>query len=86
VIALMTVHVPHAGDGYTYLTRQVASGDHQRRRGEALADTARPSAAPIWRLVDATVAATPAWLRGIPDSAVFVIGALTSPNPKPKTK
>jgi len=34
----MTVHVLHAGDGYTYLTRQVASGDHQRRRGEALAD------------------------------------------------
>ena len=33
----MTVHVLHAGDGYTYLTRQVASGDHQRRRGEALA-------------------------------------------------
>src|SRR6185503_9105849 len=34
----MTVHVVHAGDGYTYLTRQVASGDHQLRRGEALAD------------------------------------------------
>jgi TrwC relaxase len=37
-ISLMTVHVLHAGDGYTYLTRQVASGDHQRRRGEALAE------------------------------------------------
>ena len=34
----MTVHVLHAGDGYTYLTRQVASGDHQRRRGEAMTD------------------------------------------------
>jgi len=34
----MTVHVLHAGDGYTYLTRQVASGDHLRRRGEALSD------------------------------------------------
>src|SRR5664280_1459139 len=45
--------------------------------------TATPSAAPTWRLVEATAAATPAWLRGIPDSAVFVIGALTSPNPKP---
>ena len=34
----MTVHVLHAGDGYTYLTRQVASGDYQRGRGESLAD------------------------------------------------
>ncbi|HET7475192.1 MAG TPA: MobF family relaxase [Dermatophilaceae bacterium] len=34
----MTLHVLHAGDGYTYLTRQVASGDHERRRGDALAD------------------------------------------------
>lgn len=34
----MTVHVLHAGDGYTYLTRQVASGDHRPLRGEALAD------------------------------------------------
>ena len=48
--------------------------------------TATPSAAPIWRLVDATAAATPAWLRGIPDRAVFVIGALTRPNPTPKTR
>ena len=35
---VMTVHVLHAGDGYTYLTRQVASGDVARRRGEALTD------------------------------------------------
>ena len=35
---MMTVHVLHAGDGYTYLTRQVASGDVARRRGEALTD------------------------------------------------
>ena len=34
----MTLHVLHAGDGYTYLTRQVASGDVLRRRGEALTD------------------------------------------------
>jgi hypothetical protein len=31
VISLMTVHVLHAGDGYTYLTRQVA----QRHRDGA---------------------------------------------------
>lgn len=34
----MTVHVLHAGDGYTYLTRQVASGDHKRPHGTSLAD------------------------------------------------
>jgi conjugative relaxase-like TrwC/TraI family protein len=34
----MTVHVLHAGDGYTYLTRQVAAGDNQRGRGQELAD------------------------------------------------
>jgi len=35
---MMTLHVLHAGDGYTYLTRQVASGDHQPLRGQALSD------------------------------------------------
>jgi len=35
---MMTVHVLHAGDGYTYLTRQVAAGDHSVRRGEDLTD------------------------------------------------
>lgn len=34
----MTVHVLHAGDGYTYLTRQVASHDVPRQRGESLTD------------------------------------------------
>ncbi len=35
---MMTVHVLHAGDGYTYLTRQVASGDVTRERGQSLTD------------------------------------------------
>lgn len=35
---MMTVHVLHAGDGYTYLTRQVASADVRRQRGDSLAD------------------------------------------------
>lgn len=35
---VMTVHVLHAGDGYTYLTRQVASHDVPRQRGESLTD------------------------------------------------
>lgn len=34
----MTVHPLHAGDGYTYLTRQVATGDHTRTRGQGLTD------------------------------------------------
>lgn len=34
----MTIHVLHAGDGYTYLTRQVAAGDESLRRGQELAD------------------------------------------------
>lgn len=35
---MMTVHVLHAGDGYTYLTRQVAAGDVTRQRGDSLTD------------------------------------------------
>lgn len=47
--------------------------------------TATPRVAPTWRLVEATAAATPAWLSGMPDTAVFVIGALTNPKPIAKT-
>ena len=47
--------------------------------------TATPSAEPTCRLVDATPAATPACVTGIPDTAVFVIGALTMPKPTPNT-
>ncbi|NKR30188.1 relaxase domain-containing protein [Rhodococcus hoagii] len=35
---MMTVHSLHAGDGYTYLTREVASGDVRMERGQELAD------------------------------------------------
>ncbi|WP_236788081.1 MobF family relaxase [Amycolatopsis sp. GM8] len=34
----MTPRVLHAGDGYTYLTRNVASGDNDRGRGDPLVD------------------------------------------------
>lgn len=34
----MTLHRLHAGDGYTYLTRQVANGDREVPRGQNLAD------------------------------------------------
>lgn len=35
---MMTLHKLHAGDGYTYLTRQVAAGDEGRSAGQELAD------------------------------------------------
>lgn len=35
---MMTVHALHAGDGYTYLTREVASDDIRRERGQDLTD------------------------------------------------
>lgn len=34
----MTLHKLHAGDGYTYLTRQVAAGDERRSPGQQLTD------------------------------------------------
>ena len=46
--------------------------------------TATPSDWPTWRLVEAMAAATPAWERGMPDTAVLVIGAFTMPVPIPK--
>jgi len=41
--------------------------------------TAMPRAEPIWRLVEATAAATPARLRGMPETAEMVIGGFTMP-------
>jgi len=38
VVTVMTVHKLTAGDGYTYLTRQVASADEHRTAGQSLAD------------------------------------------------
>ena len=46
---------------------------------------ATPIAWPNWREVVAIAAATPAWARGIPETAALVIGALTNPKPRPKT-
>lgn len=34
----MTLHPLHGGDGYTYLTREVATADVRRSRGEAITD------------------------------------------------
>lgn len=35
---MMTIHALHGGDGYEYLTRQVASQDRERARGTGLTD------------------------------------------------
>ena len=53
------------------------------------ADTSEPTTAtprvwPTWREVEAMAAATPAWARGMPETAVLVIGAFTKPKPMPK--
>ena len=47
---MMTVHKLSAGDGYTYLTRQVASADERRRPGQSLADyyVARGNPPGVW--------------------------------------
>src|SRR5271169_3118968 len=47
--------------------------------------TAMPRHWPIWRLVEAMPEATPAWDTGMPDTAVYVIGAFTTPPPIPNT-
>src|SRR5688572_17850834 len=46
----MTVHKLTAGDGYTYLTRQVASADEYRAAGQSLADyyVARGNPPGVW--------------------------------------
>lgn len=46
----MTVHKLSAGDGYTYLTRQVASADERRPAGQSLADyyVARGNPPGLW--------------------------------------
>src|SRR4051794_6898112 len=50
LISVMTVHKLTAGDGYTYLTRQVASMDVRRTPGESLADyyTAHGNPPGVW--------------------------------------
>jgi len=47
---MMSLKVLHAGDGYAYLTRQVATGDNVRTRGELMADyyTAHGAPAGQW--------------------------------------
>jgi conjugative relaxase-like TrwC/TraI family protein len=50
---MMTLHKLHAGDGYTYLTRQVAAGDEGRSPGQQLADYYTASGNPPGRWLGA---------------------------------
>src|SRR4051812_3428327 len=56
VDVMMTLHKLHAGDGYTYLTRQVAAGDEGRSPGQELADYYTASGNPPGRWVGAGAA------------------------------
>ena len=53
---MMTLHKLHAGDGYTYLTRQVAAGDEGRSPGQKLADYYTASGNPPGRWIGAGAA------------------------------
>lgn len=53
----MTLHVLHAGDGYSYLTRQVATADRQRERGQELTDYYTANGTPPGRWHGAGLAA-----------------------------
>lgn len=46
----MTLHVLHAGDGYEYLTKQVATADREREHGQDLTDyyTAHGTPPGVW--------------------------------------
>lgn len=53
---MMTLHKLHAGDGYTYLTRQVAAGDEGRSPGQKLVDYYTSSGNPPGRWMGAGAA------------------------------
>jgi conjugative relaxase-like TrwC/TraI family protein len=54
---MMTLHKLHAGDGYTYLTRQVAAGDEGRSPGQQLVDYYTASGNPPGRWIGSGAAA-----------------------------
>jgi len=53
---MMTLHKLHAGDGYTYLTRQIAARDEGRSPGQKLADYYTESGNPPGRWMGAGAA------------------------------
>lgn len=55
-LPMMTLHKLHAGDGYAYLTRQVAAGDEGRSPGQQLTDYYTASGNPPGRWLGAGAA------------------------------
>lgn len=57
LLVTMSAKVLHAGDGYTYLTREVASQDVKRDRGQSLADYYSAAGTPPGRWMGSGLAA-----------------------------
>ena len=57
-----------------------------QRRPTIVPAIATPSVVPVCRPAEASEAATPAIERGIPDTAVLVIGGLTVPRKTPNSR
>ena len=72
----MTLHVLHAGDGYSYLTEQVACGDRLREAGQELADyyTAAGTPPGVWWGEGLQALADPGGLIGHDHPALAVSG------------
>src|SRR5680860_667776 len=70
---MMTLHKLHAGDGYTYLTRQVAAGDEGRSSGQELTDyyTATGNPPGRWTGAGARDLAIDGWVREDQMRALF---------------
>jgi hypothetical protein len=77
---MMTVHVLHAGDGYTYLTRRVASGDQGRLRGDTLTDHYTGDGNPPGRWMGSACAALDVKAQVIEDQMKALFGAGLHPN------
>lgn len=73
---VMTLHVLHAGDGYSYLTEQVASGDRLLEEGQSLADYYTVAGTPpgVWWGEGLTALADPDGLIGHDHPALAVGG------------
>jgi len=70
---MMTLHKLHAGDAYTYLTRQVAAGDEGRSSGQELTDyyTATGNPPGRWTGAGARDLAIDGWVREDQMRALF---------------
>jgi len=73
VVLMMTIHVLHAGDGYTYLTDQVASNDQERQPGQELTDYYSAEGTPPGRWWGAGLESLNAFLDDLPVDGISPI-------------